>query len=339
MTQTTAQTAVNSAVPHNLTGVDYSRPPKRKTGGLVIDVHTHTRDAALTREYLRVADEYGIGRIWTMAPLEDVDALKAAFPGRFEFIAIPKWQNLGPGDDFIAEWMRRLDEFYKRGSRLIKFHMAPGTQKRTGMDLDSPAIQRVMQHAYELGYHFMSHVGDPRAWFGEDRKYKPSEGQRSFDQQFPMLERMLEKYPDRIHMGAHMGGSLEDMDSLQKRLDRYPHYIVDSSATKWIVRAIAEQDTARVREFFIRNQDRILFGSDLVVGEKYDHDHYASRYWVHQKLWETDFNGLSPIEDPDAAEGKPRLAGLNLPVEVLEKMYHTNARHWLYGRVLGRTID
>ena len=106
MTQTTAQTAVNSAVPHNLTGVDYSRPPKRKTGGLVIDVHTHTRDAALTREYLRVADEYGIGRIWTMAPLEDVDALKAAFPGRFEFIAIPKWQNLGPGEDFIKEWRR-----------------------------------------------------------------------------------------------------------------------------------------------------------------------------------------------------------------------------------------
>ena len=324
--------------PYNLTGVDYSRIPSRKIAGPIIDVHTHTRDVALTREYLRVADEYSIGEIWTMAPLEDVDALQQAFPGRFQFIAIPKWQNLGPGEDFIAEWIRRLDEFYQRGSRLIKFHMAPGTQKRMGMDLDSPTIQRVIRHAYGLGYHFMSHVGDPRAWFGEDRKYKPSEGHRSFLEQFAMLERLLEKYPDRIHMGAHMGGSLEDLDALQTRLDRFPHYIVDSSATKWIVRAIAEQSASRVRDFFIRNQDRILFGSDLVVGEKYNHDHYASRYWVHQKLWESDFNGLSPIEDPDAANGKPRLVGLDLPVEVLEKMYRTNAQRWLFGQVLGRKV-
>ena len=322
---------------YNLTGVDYTNIPRRKIDGPIIDVHTHTRDVGLTREYLRVADEYGISKIWTMAPLEDVEALQQAFPGRFEFIAIPKWQNLGPGADFIAEWISRLDGFYQRGSRLIKFHVAPGTQKRTGMDLDSPAIQQVIRHAYDLGYHFMSHVGDPRAWFGEDRKYKPSEGQRSFEQQFPMLERMLEKYPDRIHMGAHMGGSLEDLDALQKRLDRFPHYIVDSSATKWIVRGIALQSLSRVRDFFIQNQDRILFGSDLVVGEKYNHDHYASRYWVHQKLWETDFKGFSPIEDPDAPEGKPRLEGLDLPPEILEKFYRTNAQRWLHGKVLGKT--
>jgi len=28
-----------------------------------------------------------------MAPLEDVDPLKAAYPGRFAFIAVPRWSG------------------------------------------------------------------------------------------------------------------------------------------------------------------------------------------------------------------------------------------------------
>src|SRR5690606_5192531 len=119
---------------------------------------------------------------------------------------------------------------------------------------------------------------------------------------------------------------------------RYPHYVIDTSATKWIVRAVAEQSPAAVRDFFIAYQDRIIFGSDLVVGEKYDWDHYASRFWVHQALWETDYRGQSPIEDPDGgagfdprrgvidtakADGIPRLAGVDLPADVLQKIYRT----------------
>ena len=320
--------------PYNRIGAAYRPAPKRKIPGLIIDVHTHSHNPQLTREFIRAADDYSIGNIWTMAPLEDVDPLRQAFPGRFEFIAIPKWQAMSSPKEFISDWHTRLEGFYAKSSRLIKFHNAPGTQKRMGMTLDHPDIQGVMDHAYRLGYHFMSHVGDPQAWFGEGKKYSPAEGHKSFVEQFPMLDRMLEKYPDRIHMGAHMGGLLEDLDTLQKRLDRYPHYIIDSSATKWMVRAIACQDVSRVRDFFIRNQDRILFGSDLVVGDKYNYDHYASRWWTHQKLWETDYNGESPIDDPDAPGGVPRLVGLNLPADVLEKLYRGNANRWLYGRVL-----
>ncbi|MDA8377043.1 MAG: amidohydrolase family protein [Planctomycetia bacterium] len=324
----------NTVLSHNRLGINYRDIPQRKISGLIIDAHTHTREPALTREFLRAADAYGIGKIWTMAPLEQVDALRAAFPGRFEFIAIPNWKNLAPCEEFITDWRQRIDAFYARGIRLIKFHNAPGTQQRMGMTLDHPEMQRMIHHAYKLGYHFMTHVGDPRAWFGPGRKYDPKDGHRSFNDQFAMLDRMLEKYPDRVHLGAHIGGSVEALDQLQQRLDRFPHYIVDCSATKWIVRGIAEQPLSQVREFFIRNQDRILFGSDLVVGEQYDFDHYASRYWVHQKQWETDYHGDSPIADPDAVNGRPELHGLNLPVPVLEKLYHRNAEKWLFGKVL-----
>ena len=339
MSQTpTAPTSESDPVhlPHNRLGIDYHQIPRRKIPGLIIDAHTHTRDVKWTAEFLRAADDYNIGQIWTMAPLEDVDPFRAAFPGRFEFIAIPKWQNMSSHEEFLIDWRRRIEGFAEKGVRLIKFHNSPAVQKKSGLTLDSPEAKQLARLAYELGYHFMTHVGDPKAWFGSDKKYKPEEGHKSFAEQFAMLDRMLEEYPDRVHLGAHMGGSLEDLDALQKRLDRFPNYIIDSSATKWIVRAVAEQPAKNVRDFIIRNQDRILFGSDLVVTEKYDYDHYASRYWVHQKLWETNYEGESPIDDPDASNGVPQLHGVDLPADVLEKLYRGNAQRWLFGRVLGR---
>ena len=320
-----------SAPPHNRLGIDYRAVPARKVPGLVIDVHTHAHNVEWTRTFLAAADAYGIGKIWTMAPLEDVDALQAAYPGRFAFIAVPRWSAAKEGFNaaFVDDWLRRLDGFYQRGARLVKFHMAPGTKKHWGMNFEHPLIERVIRHAYDLGFHFMSHVGDPKAWFNPGGKYANAADFEPFAEQFVMLERLLARFPERIHMGAHMGGSLEDLAALQRRLDRFPNYCIDSSATKWMVRAVSEQPAQHVRDFIIRNQDRILFGSDLVVGEKYDWDHYASRYWVHQMMWETAYRGESPIDDPDAQGGVPRLTGLDLPAEVLVKLYRTNAEKWL----------
>lgn len=335
-----------TAMPHNRLGIDYRNVPPRRislpTG--IIDAHTHVHGVDNARTFLQAADAYGIGQIWTMAPLEDIDALNAAFPNRFRYIAVPQWQKGGPTEEFANDWMHRLDAFYEKGARLFKLHMAPGTRKRWQLDFHHPIIHRITQHAYNLGYHFMTHVGDPLAWFHGTGKYADGSHGGSFENQFTGLDQLLEQYPDRIHMGAHMGGSLEDLPALTRRMEKFPHYIIDSSATKWIVRAIAEGDPAAIKAFILRFQDRILFGSDLVVADKYDFDHYASRYWTHLHLWETDYRDQSPIEDPDAgkgfnpqtrtfdtarADGTPRLVGLNLPPDVLTKLYRTNAQRWL----------
>jgi len=333
--------------PHNRLGLNYRKVPARKViiDGGIIDAHNHTRDPALTQIMVDAANAYGISSFYTMCPLEHAPALAEKFAGKFKFIAIPDWKSATASEAFITDWLKRLDAFAAPplNSRLIKFHMAPGTQKRWGINLDHPLIQRVADHAYKLGYHFMSHFADPKAWFYGTGNYADGSF-GSFDSQFAMLERFLEKYPDRIHLGAHMGGSLENIDALAKRFDKFPHYVVDTSATKWIVRAVAEQSVQAVKDFIIHYQDRIIFGSDLVVGDKYDWDHYASRYWVHQKLWEEDYRDQSPIDDPDAgkgfdpatgtfdaknSDGVPRLVGLDLPNEVLVKIYRGNALRWL----------
>jgi hypothetical protein len=347
MAQQTMNEGVRPVAPHNRLGLDYRQAPARRAvvPGGIIDAHNHMRDVEHTRIMLDAGAAYGVTEFWTMAPLEYAGGLKEAFPGKLKFIAVPGWKREmpAPGPEFFADWKRRLEAFAKLGSKLIKFHAAPGTCRRWGITLDDPRILDVARYAYDLGYHFMTHVGDPKAWFyGKGPYADGSFG--TFEGQFAMLERMLERYPDRLHLGAHMGGSLEGLDLLARRLEKYPHYVLDMSATKWMVRAVAEQSASAVRDFFVRFQERIIFGSDLVVSDEFTWDHYASRYWALQRVWEGDARGESPIEDPDGgrgfepgtgrfdaaqADGVPKLAGVNLPAEVLLKVYRTNAlRLW-----------
>ncbi|HEV8378325.1 MAG TPA: amidohydrolase family protein, partial [Tepidisphaeraceae bacterium] len=124
---------------------------------------------------------------------------------------------------------------------------------------------------------------------------------------------------------AHMGGNPENLERLQGLLDRHPNLNLDCSATRWMSREISTR-REEAREFFIHNQDRILFGTDQVSNNERSFDFLASRFWVHRKLWETAYVGPSPILDPDFPPDKqPQIRGLALPDECLQKLYHDNS--------------
>jgi hypothetical protein len=130
-----------------------------------------------------------------------------------------------------------------------------------------------------------------------------------------------------------MGGDPEHPDHLEALLQRYPHLVFDTSATKWQVREVSSRRDA-IRSLVCRYPDRFLFGSDLVTRHNLVREHYVSRYWCQRTLWESAWEGRSPIEDPDyqAASGElatPLLRGLNLPDDVLDQVYHGNARRLL----------
>jgi hypothetical protein len=252
-----------------------------------------------------------------MTPLEEVLGLQRDFAGRIQFIVVPSWQN-----PTIDDWLRRLEMFYNLGSRIIKFHMAPGTIQRWGLRLDSPALRPVIREAAARGMILMSHVGDPDTWY--NGKYADAAKWGTREDHYAMWEGALEEYKDHPWVGAHMGGNPENLPRLQRLLDKFPNLYLDNSATRWMVREIsAHRDAAR--EFIIRNADRILFGTDQVSGDDRGFDFLASRFWVHRKLWETAYTGPSPIFDPDLPEeNQPILRGLALPDDVIQKLYHDN---------------
>jgi predicted TIM-barrel fold metal-dependent hydrolase len=307
---------------YNKAGIDFHRSmPRPKVRGPVIDWHTHLLASRHAPGWFAAADHFGIDTFVTMTPLEEAVSLQRNWPGRVHFIAIPRWQETGCF--WCDEWLRRLESFYNIGSRVVKFHMAPGTMSTRKWRLDAPEMKRLMDEAVARGMILMTHVGDPETWYTS--RYADSAKYGTRDEHYRMWESVLVEYRDHPWVGAHLGGNPEDLHRLQALLDAYPNLYLDCSATRWMVREIsARRDQAR--DFFIRNSDRILFGTDQVSGDDRGFDFLASRLWSHRKLWETAYTGPSPIFDPDLPEDRqPRIRGLALPDEVLQKLYHDNA--------------
>jgi hypothetical protein len=315
---------------HNRTGVDFRRPmPRPPVKGIVIDFHCHLLAARHAPAWFESARHYGIDVFLTMTPLEEAMKLQREWPGKLNFIVVPKWQDITTTTlaNWLDDWRRRLDMFCNLGSRMVKFHMAPGTIERRGLKLDSPLLEPFFEAIIHRRMAVMTHVGDPDTWYCTKYADCGKYGRR--DEHYEMWTRVMSRYPEIPWVGAHMGGNPENLERLQSLLDRFPNLQLDCSATRWMVREIsARRDEAR--EFFIKNADRIIWGSDQVSGDDRGFDFLASRWWAHRKLWETAYIGRTPIFDPDLPEDQqPQLRGLALPDEVLQKLYHDNAVRFL----------
>ena len=307
---------------YNRAGIDFRRPvPRPKVRGIVIDFHCHLLARRHAEAWFEAADHFGIDCFLSMTPFEEVVDLLRDYGGRVHFIAVPKFRD--ESTRWVEDWLSRLEMFYNVGSRMMKFHAAPQTMRYRGHWLDDPIMRPLFREAVDRKMAIMTHIGDPDTWY--HGKYLDTAKYGARDDHYRMWEGLLNEYRGTPWVGAHMGGNPEDLPRLQSLLDRFPDLVLDCSATRWMVREISSQRDA-AREFFIRNQDRILFGSDQVSGDDRTFDFLASRFWAHRKLWETAYVGAAPIFDPDLPEDtQPTLRGLALPDEVLQKLYHDNA--------------
>jgi len=334
---------------HNVTDQDYSdRRHFRYAGPPIIDIHAHvlltrpgdppngpplgtgpdaSADQAVTM--LDAADDFGIGLTVGMTPADDIPVLRARLGDRLRFNGMINKKSADEPDDAAY---RLLDQYLREGVEIIKFWAAPRGRER-GLIVDSPWRIECARRAIAAGIRvFMVHVGDPDVWFRA--MYADAAKFGSKPEQYVGLERMLQMFPEAAWIGAHMGGDPEHPDHLEALFEKYPNYYVDTSATKWQVREVSPRAEA-IRSLICRYPTRFLFGVDLVTRHPLTREHYVSRYWCQRTLWESEWQGRSPIADPDytAAAGQPAtpmLRGVGLPAEVLEQVYHHNARRLLH---------
>jgi hypothetical protein len=279
---------------------------------------------------LEVATEFHVGPIVTMCPVDHIPQLRARCGTRLLFNGSIAKKKIDEPDDAAY---RLLDRFMAEGVRLLKFWAAPRGRDR-GLLVDAPWRIEAARRAVAAGLRvLMVHVGDPDTWFRTVYTDAAKFGTKL--QQYDGLVRLLEMFPELTIIGAHMGGDVEHPDHLEALLERYPQFHLDTSATKWQVREVSPRRDA-VRALMCRYPDRFLFGSDLVTRHGLPREHYVSRYWCQRTLWESDWEGRSPIADPDYTlepDGPttPLLHGVGLPADVLQQVYRGNAE-----RVLGK---
>jgi hypothetical protein len=332
---------------HNVTGIAYADRRHLRYPGTLLDVHSHvmvTRpddppsgpppgagpgaslDQAATM--LEVAREFGIVKTYTMCLPDDIPLLRQRFGPSLGFNGSIHKKTADAPDD---EAYRLLDRFLELGVEIIKFWSAPRGRER-GLFVDAPWRIESVRRARAAGVRvFMVHVADPDVWFRT--VYADAAKFGTKPEQYIGLERMLTMFPDVAWIGAHMGGDAEHPDHLEALLEKYPNYYLDTSATKWVVREVSPRRD-EVRALILRRPDRFLFGSDLVTRHHLPREHYVSRYWCQRTLWESNWEDPSPIADPDFTPGQgkastPILRGLELPKEVLDKVYFENASRLL----------
>lgn len=328
---------------YNVTDQDYADRRHFVYGGPILDVHAHvmlTRpgdpasgpplgfgpdgSTAQAEAMLEVAAEFGIERITTMCFPDDVDPLRERFGDRLGFNGSIAKKKLEDADD---EAYKLLDRWLALGVEMIKFWSAPRGRER-GLLVDAPWRIECARRARAAGVRIiMVHVADPDVWF--KTVYADASKFGSKPSHYVGLERMLQEFPDLTWIGAHMGGDPEHPSHLQALLEEYPHFYIDTSATKWQVREVSPRRDA-IHDLICAFPDRFLFGSDLVTRHYLHREHYVSRYWCQRTLWESTWAGPSPIADPDHAHEEtdgptPYFRGVGLPPGVLRKVYFENA--------------
>jgi hypothetical protein len=168
--QTAAQTAASTVLApakadeYNRISLNYHQSmPQPKVRGVVIDCHNHLFAARHARGWFDCCHHYGIDHCVTMAPLEEAMVLQRDWGHRLKFIAVAAWGDQSP--QWVDNWLVRLESFYNLGSRVAKFHAAPGTMAMRGVRLDDPRMRRIMDDVVARGMILMSHVGDPDTWY------------------------------------------------------------------------------------------------------------------------------------------------------------------------------
>jgi len=323
---------------HNVTGQDFAdRRHFRYAGPPLIDMHAHVTLTKPTdgspgnldqaEVMLEVAREFGVGRIMSICSPDDIAPLRERFGDRVGFSGSISKKLEEPEETAY----RLLDRYLDLGIEVIKLWSAPRGRDR-GLFVDAPWRIEAVRRARIAGIrNFMVHVADPDIWFRTVYADSTKFGTKA--DQYAGLERLLQMFPDVNWIGAHLGGDPEHADHLEAMLERYPHLHFDTSATKWQVREVSAHRES-IRSLILHHPDRFLFGSDLVTRPGLTREHYASRYWCHRTLWESSWEGRSPISDPDYAHAEdepatPLLRGLDLPAEVLDQVYYHNAARLL----------
>ncbi|MFK7884783.1 MAG: hypothetical protein AB8F26_11435 [Phycisphaerales bacterium] len=346
-----------NATAANRFGLDYRAEAERlgKPVCPIVDAHAHINGELASRVYLDVCDRYGVERVYSQTQLSQADAVKSVLGDRVRFVAIPEYMHEDRKWAFTDGFLSNLDEWHARGARMVKFWGAPRLRDFTesiGLDpselalFDSDARMRVAEKAKSLGMSLMVHVADPDTWF--KTMYKDSSRYGTKRDQYESLSSLLDQ-TDMNCLGAHMGGWPEDLGFLRAYLQRHPKLVLDTSATKWMLRELSMHPRDELVALLEDFSGRILFGSDIVTSD--DHlgesgsqafgstlaaskaeafDLYASRYWALRMMYETDYDGESPIADPDlkmvdpdrfSEMDAPKLVGRSLPQAMLEVLY------------------
>ncbi|KAF1712850.1 amidohydrolase family protein [Pseudoxanthomonas sacheonensis] len=337
------ESAADNAEPDTYAMADFSRVRKYDA-----HVHANGKDAAFLEQAR--ADGFELMSInvdYPEFPSLAVQhaaalALSKRDPARFHWATTFSMKGFGaPG------WSERVNAGLARdtaqGARAVKIWKNVGMIEKDAdgklIMLDTPALSPVAEQIRALGVALIGHQGEPHnCWLplermttDNDREYFAKHpqyhmylhpDQPSYEDQIAARDRFVAAHPQLRFVGAHMGSLEYDVDRLAAFLDRFPNADVDLAARMSQVQYQSVRDRQKVRDFFIRYQDRLLYGTDLTFGP--DADPAGFKREAHA-VWTADWRYLATDETQQVEVLHAQVPGLALPRAVVDKIYYANA--------------
>jgi predicted TIM-barrel fold metal-dependent hydrolase len=148
-------------------------------------------------------------------------------------------------------------------------------------------------------------------------------GRPSHDAILAARDRMLTAHPGLRFDAVHLASLEWDVDKVADFLDRFPAAKVDMAARLVHLEYQAASHPQKVRDFLIRYQDRVLYGSDDAYGPG-DSDPKAVAE-IHAD-WLADWRFLATADRMHSVDFSSEYRGLRLPRAVIDKIYRRNAQ-------------
>ena len=325
--------------------------PVEKPRFPVIDAHNHLGesfgggwDKKPVFELLDLLDEVGVIAYvdldggWGEDILDaHLDLFKEKAPERFQIFGGVDWSQWESKGDGFPDWAAsRIRVQKERGAQGLKVWKVFGLHVRDHngklVEVDDARLIPIWETAGELDLPVMIHVADPVAFFdpideinerweelGEHPDWAfTSPPFPSFMSIMESFANLVERHPNAVFIGAHVGCYAENLGWVGALLDRCPNFYVDISAR---IGELGRQPYT-ARHFFIQFADRVLFGSDMGPDK--------NAYRICYRFLETDDEYFNYNVGDIPLQGRWHVHGLYLPDDVLKQVYHANA-----SRVLG----
>jgi predicted TIM-barrel fold metal-dependent hydrolase len=309
-----------------VTLVDKARYP-------VIDMHAHdyARSIEGLETWVKTMDELGIEKTIILSKehgkkFDSLFDVYSGYPGRFEVwcgFDYTGYEEPGFGPAAVAE----LERCYHKGARGVGelgdkgkglYYCKPPAW---GMHSDDPRMDPLFEKCAELGMPVNIHIAEPK-WMYEkmdstndglmnayEWRQDNQEGIVDHQGMIDILERTVQRHPNTTFIACHLANCCYNLSIIGELLDKYPNLYIDIGARFAEFSAIPRTASA----FFIKYQDRILYGTDM--GR--DDDMYKITFRLLETADEHIYDNRFGYHWP--------LHGLNLPDGVLEKVYRTNA--------------
>ena len=302
----------------------------------VIDIHSHQPTPITAEQFDRVVAGMDANNLRVLVNLsggtgdrlrQGLDAI-AKSPHRDRMVLFANVDFSGVG---TPGWSERaaaqLERDIRAGARGLKIFKDLGLRLRKAdgsrLAVDDPALDSIWATCGRLGVPVLIHTAEPQEFFEPidfrnerwlelalfaDRRYPAGEFPR-FEELLAERDRMFRKHPETTFIAAHFGYRANDLAKAQQMLDTMPNVHLEVAA---ILAELGRQPRA-ARAFFVKNQDRVLFGKDSFQPDEFPY------YW---RTFETADEYFDYYRDYHAFW---KLYGMDLPDEVLKKLYSRNA--------------